>query len=294
MTTHAAKPGGWWLYALLLALLIFIIFGGYTLFRVFVSTIMPDLSAYNFLTLAVIAGIASFFSPCAFPLLPGYLSFYYTGVGDTAEGSETKHRVIALGIAAALGVVTFNLALGVVIGLLGAAVAQGLSISGSQPNPFVRAFRAGVGITLMALGTAQLTGVNLKPVLADALAWRVRPRQDAASRNPILRLYLYGLGYNAAGMGCTGPILAGLVIYALAAGGFAAALSAFILFSATMGGLMLLVSLLVATSQDTLIRRLKAATPHIKTASSLLLIGVGLFNVVSAFDVGTFVRLLFP
>jgi cytochrome c biogenesis protein CcdA len=199
-----------------------------------------------------------------------------------------------LGIAAALGVITFNLALGVVIGLLGTGIAQGLSISGSQPNPFVRAFRAGVGITLMALGTAQLRGVNLKPMLADALAWRVRPRRDTASRNPMLSLYLYGLGYNAAGMGCTGPILAGLVIYALAAGGFAAALSAFLVFSATMGGLMLLISLLVATSQDTLIRRLKTATPHIKIASSLLLIGVGLFNLISALDVGTFVRLLFP
>ncbi|GEM_PF-160532 len=285
---------GWLRYGALLALLMAIMLIGYGAFRFFATGVMPDFSAYNLLALAVIAGVASFFSPCAFPLLPGYLSLYYAGMGEESNAPTSRRRVLRLGGAAALGVVTFDLVLGVVIALLGAGVAQGLSITGPEPSGFVRIFRGGVGVILMALGVAQLAGVNLKPTLVDAFAWRVRPRRSNAQRGPAFSLYLYGLGYNAAGMGCTGPILAGLTVFALGAGGFAAALGAFIVFSATMGGLMVLVTILVATSQETLVNRLKAAAPRIKRVAAFLLVGVGLFNLISALDVAGFVRLLFP
>ena len=65
-------------------------------------------------------------------------------------------------------------------------------------------------------------------------------------------------------------------------------------FSFTMGALMLVVSGLVAASHQTLINRLKAATPKIKMASAIVLILVGLFNLYSVFNLEQFVRLLFP
>ncbi|MDQ7036834.1 MAG: cytochrome c biogenesis protein CcdA [Anaerolineae bacterium] len=145
----------------------------------------------------------------------------------------------------------------------------------------------------MILGIAQLCEVNLKPIIADALAWRTRPRSDA-KQYPARSLYLYGFGYNAAGMGCTGPILAGLVVFALSSGGWVSAFSAFFVFSITMATLMLLLSLLVATSQKTMIHRLKNATPRIKTVSSVLLVAVGVFNIVTSINVTAFVQVLFP
>lgn len=107
-------------------------------------------------------------------------------------------------------------------------------------------------------------------------------------------MYLYGLGYNAAGMGCTGPILAGLVVFALASGGFASALTAFFIFALTMGLLMVLISVLVGASQQTVITRFRSAAPRIKTAASVLLILVGSFNIVTALRQDLFLRLLFP
>ncbi len=95
-------------------------------------------------------------------------------------------------------------------------------------------------------------------------------------------------------MGCTGPILAGLTVFAFSTGGFSAALTAFVIFALTMGGLMLLISGLVATSQETLIRRLKASTPRIKQVTSILLVLVGLFNIFTTLNMDLFVRLLFP
>ena len=77
-------------------------------------------------------------------------------------------------------------------------------------------------------------------------------------------------------------------------GGFTPALGAFGVFLLTMGVLMLLVSGLVAASRQTLITRLKTATPKIKWAASILLVGVGLFNLYTAVNLGLFLRLLFP
>ena len=146
---------------------------------------------------------------------------------------------------------------------------------------------------LMILGSAQLAGWSMKPAFVDALAYHTRPEREGR-RKPFSSLYLYGLGYNAAGMGCTAPILAGLMVFALSTGGFASALGAFALFSVTMGALMLTVSGLVAASQRTLIARLNAATPNIKMAASILMVLVGLFNLYTAVNLGLFQRLFFP
>lgn len=110
---------------------------------------------------------------------------------------------MGLGLAAAVGVLTFTLILGFVIGLLGVSAGQALSISEPDPSRFVLWFRGGVGLILVALGVAQWFNVNLKPDVADKLAWYTRPnRQDNGG---VTTLYFYGLGYTAAGMGCTGP-----------------------------------------------------------------------------------------
>lgn len=289
-TTKDSQVNSWLIYAGVISLFVAIIIIGYLIFREFATQVMPDFGAFNLLTLSIIAGVASFFSPCAFPLLPGYFSVYYAGADTETEMKSSKFK---LGLASAFGVISFNLLLGLVIGVLGTGFAQGLSITGEEPI-FIRFFRGIVGIILIMLGIAQFRELNLKPMLADALAWRTRPRSNTDKQNPALSLYLYGFGYNAAGMGCTAPILVGLVVFALSSGGFLSAMSAFVVFSLTMGSLMLLVSWLVATSQDTMINRLKTATPHIKKVASILLIGVGFFNIITSIDITSFVQFLFP
>ncbi len=286
-----ARPSLAWLqYTLLLGVFLAVIIAGYFVFRAFAAT--PGQTEFNLYILAIMAGVASFFSPCAFPLLPSYFSFYHQADSDENGTSKGVRKTLRLGLAAAFGVITFALVLGLMIALLGAGLAQGLSISGPAPSQFVRIFRGGVGVVLLILGVGQLLGWNLKPVFADAFAYRTRPERDG-KRKPAANLFLYGLGYNAAGMGCTAPILAGLMIFALSSGGFITALGAFGVFSLTMGGLMLLVSGLVAASRQTLITRLKAVAPKITRTASVLLILVGVFNIYTAVNLDLFLKLLF-
>jgi len=72
--SRTGTRSAWLQFAGLLTAFVAIVAGGYLSFRAFATT--PDLGLFNLYALAVVAGVASFFSPCAFPLLPGYLSAY--------------------------------------------------------------------------------------------------------------------------------------------------------------------------------------------------------------------------
>lgn len=79
---------------------------------------------------------------------------------------------------------------------MGAGADKVLSISGPEPSHLTLWFRGGVGTILMMLGLARWFNVNLKPGIADKLAWQTRPNRDGTGG--ATTLYLYGLGYTAA------------------------------------------------------------------------------------------------
>lgn len=71
------------------------------------------------------------------------------------------------------------------------------------------------------------------------------------------------------------PILAAVAAFALSTGGFATAFLAFLIFAFTMAGLMMLVSILVASTQPLLLRRLRASSRSFQQVANVVLIAVG-------------------
>jgi cytochrome c biogenesis protein CcdA len=91
-----------------------------------------------------------------------------------------------------------------------------------------------------------------------------------------------------------GPFLAAVAAFALSTGGFLSAFLTFLLFAATMAALMLLISLLVGTSQDALLRNMRASSRAIQRVSSIALMLVGMGLVYFTIDLGAFRDLFFP
>jgi cytochrome c biogenesis protein CcdA len=89
-------------------------------------------------------------------------------------------------------------------------------------------------------------------------------------------------------------LLAAVAAFALSTGGFLLAFLTFLLFAATMAALMLLISLLVGTSQDALLRNIRASSRSIQRVSSIALMLVGVVLVYFTIDVGTFGGIFFP
>ena len=273
------------LFLIILAL----VAGGYGLFIWFVINIMKGTAAYGLLFVATIAGIASFFNPCAFPLLPAYLAQYYTI--KEGEGEKSTKHIFFSGLAAALGVITFILLLVIVISILGAGFGKSLGLVGENPSISVRWLRGIVGVLLLYLGFSHATGKG-NPFEKLASIWHPKPLPK--EKQAFRKLFSYGFGYTLLGIGCGGPIMAGLFVFALSQGGFTAALIAFGVYASVMAILMIIISVLIAYSKNTLLQGLRGSTVAIQRVSGILLLLVGASLILSSIYVTAFTSILFP
>lgn len=272
------------IYTITLLLVALIVTIGYFTFRFFVTNVAGTPSAYGLLLFAVIAGIATFFSPCSFPLMPGYLASFITAKG-------AKRNVIFYGLAGALGVILFSLLLGGVIGIAGEGFAKSLSITTGTPSLLTQTLRYIVGSILILLGIFQYVNLPFLSRIFHKLSHGLSIKLTEKSAKSV---FLYGFGYTAAGLGCAGPILAGLIIFALLSGGFLSALLAFAIYSLTMGGLMLTISALAGFADKGTIAKISEATPRIKRIAAIVQILVGAFLLYSTYNLELFRQLFFP
>lgn len=284
--SHPASPARYVALALGLALLLAL--GGYLLgFRGFIYGVaIPEaFGSLSIVAVAAIAGAAAFFSPCVFPLLPAYASYYLMA----ARGERVRlARSLYLGAVAALGIAVVNLVVGAVIALV--AEAAPFQPDPRQDSPAILAVRFAAGLVIALMGVRGLLGhtsARLPQFLARAIPGGGTP---GGARG----FFLYGLTYNAAGIGCTGPILLGLMIYALVSG---RALTAFFTFALTMGALMIMVTALVGLAQTRLVGRLRGATHAIQRIGAIMLTAIGTYTMlILSFGPGRelFVRIFLP
>ncbi len=282
---NASQNRGGKIYFIVVALLVtLIIVTGYIIFRYFITSVAGTPEAYSLLFLAVVAGVATFFSPCSFPLIPAYLSVF-------ATAENVRRKVLYYGMVGAAGIFLFNILLGAVIGLVGAGFAKSLAITSGVPSPITLVLRTVIGIVLILLGIIQLANLAFFTTFFHKIGHLISPKQKEKSAKSI---FVYGFGYTAAGLGCAGPILAGLIVFALASGGFLSALLAFVIYSLTMSSLILIVSALVGLAEMKTIARIEEATPKIKNIAAVIQFLVGVFLIYSTYNVELFRRLFFP
>ena len=148
-----------------------------------------DLLAAN-VPFALTAGVATFFSPCAYPLLPGYVGYYVNAV-DAEHASVAGAGV--RGAAAAVGVLA-------TFALLGGATAW----VGHETLSGITVFETLVGGVLVAFGL--LVALGHAPSLSLPLPKR---------RTSVLGFGLFGAGYALAGAGCVAPVFLAVVARAI-------------------------------------------------------------------------------
>jgi cytochrome c-type biogenesis protein len=148
---------------------------------------MVDAAFAGTLTFAVGAGLATFFAPCAYPLLPGY-------VGYTLQGDETGlGGATVRGLAASAGAVVVLATLGGVLLAVGGRLVRHLPLL----EPLV-------GAALVVFGALVLA--DRTPTLHLRLPERRASVAGAA---------VFGGGYALAAAGCVVPVVLGVFTQAL-------------------------------------------------------------------------------
>ena len=208
---------------------------------------------------AFAAGAATFFAPCAFPLLPGYVA-YYLGQGDGSESEPLPNR---LGRAVTVGVLV-SLGFFVVYGALAAIVAS----VGAGALADIATLELVIGGLLILLGLAMASG-RFDPSLHVQLPER---RRSAGG------FFLFGVVYGVAAAGCTAPIFVGLALFALGSGplGAAVVLGS---YAAGMASLMIAVTLLSAVGRAGLLRTLSRNTGRVSRVAGALLALAGVAQI---------------
>jgi cytochrome c-type biogenesis protein len=218
---------------------------------------MIDVDALR-LGFAFSAGVATFFAPCAYPLLPGYVAFFLGDAADAAAMPTRLRRAVVVGGLASLGFFLVYAALAGVVAAVGTEVLGDIAL-----------LELVVGGLLIVLGGTMTAGL----VTPSALHVRL-PKRDRSKSGYLV----FGIVYAVAAAGCTVPIFVAIAALALSAG----PLGAVLVFGAYAGGmalLMILVTVLVATSRDSVLSRFTGNADLIARAAGVALVIAGIAQI---------------
>jgi cytochrome c-type biogenesis protein len=210
------------------------------------------------LSYAFTLGAGTFFAPCAFPLLPGYVAYYLgTSGADGFERSPTTRlgRAVLVGLLVSLGFALVYGALGLLLAAIGPGVVENIA-----------ALELIVGLALIVVGGVMATGRFQAATLHVPLPER---RKSATG------YVLFGVVYAAAAAGCTAPLFLG-VAFAAVTTGPVATVTTLGAYAAGMSVLMIGVTTATALGRDTVLRRLSAATGRISRAAGVVVVLAGL------------------
>jgi cytochrome c-type biogenesis protein len=232
-----------------------------------------DRSPGAIFSMGLLLGVLVYFSPCAFPILPGYIS-YYIGLGqredELIEAGKLDRKMPAhwiLGGLAATGQLTFFAIIGIIVFGLGSVI----NLSG-----VLHYFALAVAILLIILGAFMLTGgtahlLGFVQKLVDKYSTTEMDDRFTPKRN----MYLWGIGYSAASIDCTAAAVIPFIAYLAVIGGAS--------MWTGLTGLMLSVSLLMITvttvvglGQQRFITILRRSTGLIKAIGAWMMMMAGI------------------
>ncbi|HEX8176611.1 MAG TPA: cytochrome c biogenesis protein CcdA [Pyrinomonadaceae bacterium] len=158
------------------------------------------------ITIAFLAGLASFLSPCVLPLVPGYISLI-SGVSidrlksDDGSRSSARRAVILNSLAFNVGLSMIFISLGAFAGYLGASILN--------------------NIWLRVIGGVVIIGFGLQLIGLLKIAALYKDTRFFSQQKPrgIFGSFTLGLAFAAGWTPCIGPILGGIIGLAATSGG---------------------------------------------------------------------------
>ncbi|MBB6647068.1 cytochrome c biogenesis CcdA family protein [Halobellus ruber] len=230
------------------------------------------------LGLSFSAGVATFFAPCAFPLLPGYLSYFVSDTVSQSDGGRATvdtpastadsgglvarvrrplARAALLSALAGLGMTV------VYVGLAGTA-----AFLGAQVLADVAVLEVVVGSVFLVAGGA--TAAGWKPS-------RPTVRLPARERS-LAGFFLFGVLYAAAAAGCTAPLFIAVVLQGISAGPVLG-VGAVVSYALGMGTVLAAVTAATALGGVSITTALSAYTGRIYRVAGGLLAASGIAEI---------------
>lgn len=217
------------------------------------------------LTAALLAGAATFFSPCSVALIPAYAGFF---LGLNEQRPEPAWRAAQegarFGAAAAGGILAMFALGGVLLYVLRAVLGWALVGLGD----FISVLGLIAGLAVVALGVLYL--VDRGPRALSPL--------QAPRRRTVGGMASFGVVFALASMGCSLPVWFAVIVQGLAQGPLGALLTV-LAFGVGLAGLLALTAVLLSIAHDETRRRLKAIRRWARPIGGIVLILAGSYMI---------------
>jgi cytochrome c biogenesis protein CcdA len=204
------------------------------------------------------SGLLAAVNPCGFVLLPTYLMYFLGVSGRPGTQRATVRRALLVSAALSAGFMTVF----VIVGGISRLFTDWL-------NQNAKYLALLIGVALVILGIAMLFGYRL-PFST--------PKLETGKRDQtIASMYVFGLAYAIASIGCTiGPFSA-TVLGTIDTDGFFQGVVAIALYGIAMSLLITTLTVTLALAQGGLLKSLRTGMKYVETASAVVMILSGLY-----------------
>lgn len=183
-------------------------------------------------------------------MLPGYIS-YYMGAKVSME------KALAGAAACTLGLLTVFSAIGVVVSTLGGFISQ-----------YIPLLELAAGLIVAFLGISMIFEIRFPTFFTISTA----PTQKG-----LIGVFLYGVAYGLATLGCSAPIFFSILFYAVAAGGSLYGIITFVVYAIGMGLPITITTILIARAKKFLLKKMMKMLPWLQKIGGLVLITIGAY-----------------
>ena len=204
------------------------------------------------------SGLLAAVNPCGFVLLPTYLMYFLGVSGRPGTQRATVRRALLVSAALSAGFMTVF----VIVGGISRLFTDWL-------NQNAKYLALLIGVALVILGIAMLFGYRLPFSI---------PKLETGKRDQtIASMYIFGLAYAIASIGCTiGPFSA-TVLGTIDTDGFFQGVVAIALYGIAMSLLITTLTVTLALAQGGLLKSLRTGMKYVETASAVVMILSGLY-----------------
>jgi len=210
-------------------------------------------------TQSFLTGLVAAVNPCGFVLLPTYL-MYFLGINGSAPG--TQHATVRRALVVSASLSAGFLSVFVVIGYVSRVFTTWLNENAKYAALLI-------GVALVIVGIAMLAG------------WRIpvnTPKLQAGGRDRTIgSMYLYGIAYAVASIGCTFPLFSSVVLGTISTQGFADGVIAIVMYGVGMALVVTALTVTLAVAQTGVLKVLRGGMRYVEPASAVLVLLAGLY-----------------
>jgi len=208
------------------------------------------------LVVALVGGSLATFNPCGFALLPAFVSLQITEVPGEEDTTRRLSRGLGVGVAVGAGFLAIFMVAAVPIALGATALAGYFSWAGLL-----------VGLALVLVAALGLSGKHI--------GLSIQGRSNAPPSRP--SLVAFGIGYGAASLGCTLPVLLALIGAATTSGSAIGLVATFAAYGIGTMITLIAIAVTIAGARAGLVIRMKRLIPHMHRLNSGLLLVAGTY-----------------